>query len=361
MSHRVVINLYDDFLIIPRHPASQGWPTFETKEFFVNQEPRQVRFSRRQLLKTTAVAAGLTAAASAGSVFAKAPIVGNQTISIHRMKLGSFEVTTVLDGYLEIDPRLLNATPEMVTRLLAAADLPYGPIRTPVNTFLVNTGEKLVLLDCGGAKLVGPGTGRLVQGLAAAGVEPSQIDEVYITHCHGDHLHGAVNADGTALFSNAILRIAQQDVDYWLNPEVEAAAPAAQKGRFVPAKRAKAAYGERLKPFKAGEELTTGITSVAAAGHTPGHTCYMVTSGTARMLAIGDMIHVAPVQFAQPEVTIAFDWEQAKASATRISVFDMVAKENILIAAVHLPFPGLGTLRKDGASFAYTPMSWRLF
>lgn len=327
----------------------------------MSQQRHVDQLSRRQLLKTTAAVVGLAVAASAGSVFAKAPIVGNQTISIHRMKLGNFEVTTILDGYLEIDPRLLNATPEMVTRLLAAADLPYGPIRTPVNTFLVNTGEKLVLLDTGGAKLVGPGTGRLVEGLAAAGVEPSQIDEVYITHCHGDHLHGTVKADGTALFPNAILRIAQQDVDYWLSPELEAAAPAAQKGRFVPAKRAKAAYGDRLKPFKQGEELTPGIMSVAAVGHTPGHTCYMVTSGTARMLAIGDMIHVAPVQFTQPEVTIAFDWEQAKASSTRISVFDMAAKENILIAAVHLPFPGLGTLRKEGTSYAYTPMSWRLF
>ena len=324
-------------------------------------KPQYDQFLRRQLLKTTAAAAGLAAFAPVTSVFAKAPMAGSQTISIHRMKLGNFEVTTILDGYLEIDPRLLNAPPEMVTRLLAAADLPYGPIRTPVNTFLINTGEKLVLLDAGGAKLVGPGTGRLTQGLAAAGVEPSQIDEVYITHCHGDHLHGTVNADGTALFPNAILRIAQQDVDYWLSPEVEEAAPAAQKGRFVPAKRAKAAYGDRLKPFKQGEELTAGITSVSAVGHTPGHTCYMVTSGTARMLAIGDMIHVAPVQFEQPEVTIAFDWEQLKASATRISVFDMAAKENILIAAVHLPFPGLGTLRKEGSSFAYTPMSWRLF
>ena len=305
---------------------------------------------RRQLLRAAA-AAGL-ATTTAASVLAKAPMVGSQTISIHRMKLGNFEVTTILDGYLEIDPRLLNATPEMVTRLLAAADLPYGPIRTPVNTFLVNTGEKLVLLDAGGATLVGPGTGRLTQGLAAAGVEPSQIDEVYITHCHGDHLHGTVKADGSALFSNAVLRIAQQDVDYWLSADVEAAAPAAQKARFVPAKRAKAAYGDRLRPFKQGEELTPGITSVAAVGHTPGHTCYMVTSGTARMLAIGDMIHVAPVQFAQPEVTIAFDWEQPKASSSRISMFDMAAKENILIAAVHLPFPGLGTLRKEGSSFA---------
>jgi glyoxylase-like metal-dependent hydrolase (beta-lactamase superfamily II) len=323
-----------------------------------------MKTTRRHLLTAVSSAVGLSLAGLTGiasPAFAKAPMAGNQVISVHRMQLGKFEVTTILDGFIELDPKLLNAPQDMVQRLMEAANLPYGPIRTPVNTFLVNTGDKLVLLDTGGAKFLGPNAGRLVQGLAAAGVEPSQIDEVYITHMHGDHLHGAVTPEGSALFPNAILRIAQQDVDYWLNPEVEAAAPAAQKGRFMPAKRAKAAYGDRLKPFKQGEELTPGITSVAAVGHTPGHSCFMVQSGTAKMLAIGDLIHIAPVQFAAPEVTIAFDWEQPKASSTRMNIFDMAVKENILIAAVHLPFPGLGTLKKEGKSYAYTPMSWRLF
>ena len=320
-----------------------------------------MQIKRRHMLKVASAAAGLAAMASSLPSFAKAPMAGNQVISVHRLKLGNFEVTTILDGYIELDPRLLNAPPEMVQSLMEAANLPYGPIRTPVNTFLVNTGDKLVLLDTGGAKFLGPTAGRLVQGLAAAGVEPAQIDEIYITHMHGDHLHGAVTPEGAALFPNAVLRIAQQDVDYWLNPDIEAAAPAAQKGRFIPAKRAKAAYGDRLKPFKPGDELTTGIASVSAAGHTPGHTCFMVTSGSAKMMAIGDLIHIAPVQFAHPEVAIAFDWEQAKASSSRTNLFELAAKENILIAAVHLPFPGLGTLRKEGKSYAYTPMSWRLF
>ncbi len=320
-----------------------------------------MKIQRRHILKAASAAAGLAAMGNSLPTHAKAPMAGNQVISVHRMKLGDFEVTSILDGYIELDPRLLNAPPERVQRLMEAANLPYGPIRTPVNTFLVNTGEKLVLLDTGGAKFLGPTAGRLVQGLAAAGIEPAQVDEIYITHMHGDHLHGAVTPEGAALFPNAVLRIAQQDVDYWLNPDVEAAAPAAQKGRFMPAKRAKAAYGDRLKPFKQGEVLTPGIASVAAVGHTPGHTCYLVTSGSAKMLAIGDLIHIAPVQFASPEVTISFDWEQPKASAARINLFDMAAKDNILIAAVHLPFPGLGTLRKEGTSYAYTPLSWRLF
>jgi glyoxylase-like metal-dependent hydrolase (beta-lactamase superfamily II) len=313
---------------------------------------------RRQLLQSAGAAALATAMPAA---FAKAPLANGQVISVHRMKLGTFEVTTILDGFIEADPRLLNAPQDLVKSLLEAAQLPYGPVRIPVNTFLVNTGDKLVLIDTGGAKLIGPNAGRLTQGLAAAGIEPSQIDEVFITHMHGDHLHGAVTPEGTALFPNANLRISQPDVDYWANPEVEAKAPADQKGRFVAAKRAKAAYGERLKPFLLGSELIPGIQSVAAVGHTPGHSCYMVTSGNARMLAIGDLIHIAPVQFSRPDVTIAFDWEQPTARGARQQIFDMAAKEDILIAAVHLPFPGLGHLRKEGTSYTYAPQSWRLF
>ncbi len=313
---------------------------------------------RRQLLQSAGAAAMATAMPA---VFAKAPMANGQVISVHRMKLGNFEVTSILDGFIEADPRLLNAPQELVKSLLEAAQLPYGPVRIPVNTFVVNTGEKLVLIDAGGAKLIGPNAGRLTQGLAAAGMEPSQIDEVFITHMHGDHLHGTVTPEGTALFPNANLRISQPDVDYWANPEVEAKAPADQKGRFVAAKRAKAAYGDRLKPFLLGSELVPGIQSVASVGHTPGHSCYMVTSGNARMLAIGDLIHIAPVQFSRPDVTIAFDWEQPTARGARQQIFDMAAKEDILIAAVHLPFPGLGHLRKEGTSYTYAPQSWRLF
>lgn len=313
---------------------------------------------RRQILKAIA-AAGMFAGMPVA--MARAPMADSQVPSVHRLKLGAFEVTTILDGFIEADPKLLNAPPELVKTLLEAASLTYGPVRIPVNTFLVNTGEKLVLLDTGGATMLGPTAGRLVQGLAVAGIEPSQIDEVYITHMHGDHLHGAVMHDGRPLFHNAVLRVSQPDVDFWTNPEVEAAAPPEQRGRFMAAKRAKAAYGDRFKPFEPGAQLTQGITSVPTAGHTPGHSCYMVTSGNAKMLAIGDLIHIAPVQFPRPDITIAFDWAQPMARGARQEIFDRVAQENILVAAVHLPFPGLGHLRKDADSFIYTPLSWRLF
>ena len=318
--------------------------------------------TRRSFVFAGAAGASLTILpALIPTAHGKAPMAGSQAISVHRMKLGNFEVTAMLDGYIDVPPTVLQADQELVKTLLMQGGWPAAPMRLPVNTFLVNTGDKLVLLDAGGAKLIGPGAGRLPQCLTAAGLTPEQIDEVYITHCHGDHLHGTVTPEGGRMFPNAIVRIAKPDLDYWGSAAEEAKAPENQRGRWMPAKRAIAAYGDRIKPFNLGDELTPGIKSVDAAGHTPGHSCYMISSGSARMLAIGDTMHVAPVQFPRPEITVAFDWDQAKARSTRKSIFDTVAADGTPIAAVHLPFPGIGRLRKNGEAFVFEPAPWQLF
>jgi glyoxylase-like metal-dependent hydrolase (beta-lactamase superfamily II) len=308
---------------------------------------------------------GLAAAAApvAGPAFAKAPMGAGTAVSAHRMKLGDFEVTTLLDGFIDLPPAVLLGDQDLVKRHLEAAGLWGSPIRTAVNSFLVNTGAKLVMIDCGGARMLGPTAGRMPQALAQLGIDPGQVDEVYITHMHGDHLHGAVTPEGAKLFPNAVLRIAKADVDYWANPAVEAAAPDNQKGRFVAAKRAVAAYGDRLQPFELGAELTPGIRSVPAVGHTPGHSCYLVTSGTAKLLLLGDTMHVAPVQFPRPEITVGFDYNQDAARSRRRELFEMAVRENMLIGAVHLPFPGIGRLRtgSNASGFVYEPMPWQLY
>jgi glyoxylase-like metal-dependent hydrolase (beta-lactamase superfamily II) len=288
-------------------------------------------------------------------------MAAGQGLGVHRMKLGEFEVTTLLDGFLDIPPTVLMGDPELLKQALASAGLGSSAIRLPVNTFLVNTGEKLVLIDAGGARMLGPTAGRLPQAMAQAGIDPGQVDEVYITHMHGDHLHGTVTPEGARLFPNAVLRIARLDVEYWGSAAVEAAAPENQKGRFVAAKRAIAAYGDRLVPFELGAELTPGIRSVSAVGHTPGHSCYMVQSGNARLLLLGDAMHVAPVQVPRPEITVGFDWNQPMARAARRQLFEMAARENILIGAVHVTFPGIGRLRQSGEGFAFDALPWQLY
>jgi glyoxylase-like metal-dependent hydrolase (beta-lactamase superfamily II) len=315
-----------------------------------------MNISRRTVLSA------LSTLAAPSISWAAAPLTGGQQVSVHRMKLGTFEVTTMLDGYIDVPTGVLQGDAGHIKEHLEAVGQKMdAPIRLPVNTFLVNTGNKLVLIDAGGAKLLGPTAGRLPMCLAAAGHTPEQIDEVYITHMHGDHLHGTVTPEGGRLFPNAVIRIAREDLDYWANPQIEAAAPDNQKGRFVAAKRAVAAYGDRIKSFTLGEELTAGIRSVSAVGHTPGHSCYMVESAGQKLLLLGDLMHVAPVQFPRPEITVGFDWNQDTARGARKALFEQVAREKILVGAVHVAFPGIGRLRQAGGGYAFDPMPWQLF
>ncbi len=315
--------------------------------------------ARRSFLQQATSAAAL---ATVPAAFAAAPMSAGTAVSAHRMKLGAFEVTTILDGFIDLPPTVLQGDADVIKRSLETAGLAFAPMRTSVNCFLVNTGAKLVMIDCGGAKMLGPNAGRMPQALAQLGIDAAQVDEVYITHMHGDHLHGAVTPEGAKVFPNAVLRIAKPDLDYWASAAVEAAAPADQKGRFVAAKRALAAYGDRLQAFELGTELTPGIRSVAAVGHTPGHSCYLLSSGEAKLLLLGDTMHVAAVQFPRPEITVLFDFRQDQARSRRQELFDMAVNDNLLIGAVHLPFPGIGRLRKrDGGGYAYDPLPWQLY
>ncbi len=314
--------------------------------------------SRRQFLSQLIAASSACAAAP---LFAAAPLAAGMGLSVHRMKLGSFEVTTVLDGFIELPTAVLQGDADVIKRAMEAGGLAAAPIRTAVNCFLVNTGAKLVMVDCGGAKMLGPTAGRMPQALAQLGISPDQVDEVYVTHMHGDHLHGAVTPEGGKVFPNAVVRIAKEDVAYWGSPAVEAAAPENQKGRFAAAKRAMAAYGDRLQPFELGSELTPGIRSVPAVGHMPGHSCYLVTSGAAKLLLLGDTMHVGPVQFARPEITVMFDFRQDDARKRRQELFEMAVKEDMLIGAVHLPFPAIGRLRKRDAGYAYEALPWQMY
>jgi glyoxylase-like metal-dependent hydrolase (beta-lactamase superfamily II) len=312
--------------------------------------------SRRTLLS------GVSILAAPSISWGSAPMAGGQHIGVHRMKLGKFEVTTMLDGFIDVPTTVLQGDAAHIREHLAAVGQKMdAPIRLPVNTFLINTGNKLVLIDAGGAKMLGPTAGRLPQCLAAAGHAVEQIDEIYITHMHGDHLHGTVTPEGKKMFPNAVLRIAKADLDYWTSPQVEAAAPEAQKGRFVAGKRAVAAYGDSLKPFELGTELTPGIRSVSAVGHTPGHSCYMVESDGQKLLLLGDLMHVASVQFPRPEITVGFDWDQNTARGARKTLFEQVTKEKILVGAVHVAFPGIGLLRTSGTGYAFDPLPWQLF
>ena len=304
--------------------------------------------------------AAVCAAFTAGSTFAAAPQVKTQAPGYYRVMLGDFEVTALSDGTvpLPMDKLLTNTRPGQVDKALKR-DFLKVPLDTSVNGYLVNTGSKLVLIDTGAANLFGPTLGNLIANLKAAGYQPEQVDEIYITHMHADHVGGLMAGDKLA-FPNATVRADQHDADFWLSKANLDKAPADAKGFFQGAMASLNPYvaAGKFKPFDGDTELVPGIKAVAARGHTPGHSTYLVESQGQKLALWGDLMHVAAVQFAQPSVTIQFDTDSQAAAAQRKRAYAAAVKQGYLVGSAHLSFPGLGHLRRDGTGYAWVPVNY---
>lgn len=291
---------------------------------------------------------------------AAAPAPKTQAPGWYRMLLGDFEVTALSDGTvpLEVKKLLTNTTPTRVDALLKRAFL-ADPVETSVNAYLVNTGTKLVLIDAGAGTLFGPTLGGLVANLKAAGYQPEQVDEVYITHMHPDHVGGLVAA-GAPAFPQAIVRADRRDADFWLAQATLDAAPESDKGFVRGAMASLNPYvaAGRFEPFDGAGELVPGIRAVPTYGHTKGHTMYVVESKGQVLAVLGDLMHVAAVQFPEPAVTIRFDTDPKRAAIERKRVYADSAARRHWLAVAHLPFPGIGHIRPDGHGYVYVPANY---
>lgn len=293
-------------------------------------------------------------------VQAAAPMVKTQAPGFYRMALGDFEVTALFDGSFDLPVDKLLKQPAAKTDAALAKHFQSLPVETSVNGFLINTGTKLILIDTGTGGYSGPTSGTLLANLKAAGYRPDQIDDIFITHMHGDHV-GGLSHDGVAVFPKAVVHAGKGDVDHYLSQAEMDKAPADSKDGFKTAMAAFAPYQAtgRLQPIAADGEIVPGVRSWATPGHTPGHTSYVVESKGAKMIVTGDLIHVAAVQFDDPSVTIAFDSDTRAAEAARQKVFAQAARDGTLIAAAHLQFPGMGHLAVNGKGYTYEPVNYQ--
>src|SRR5262245_18147990 len=265
-----------------------------------------------------AAAASLAPFAAAAVTKAAAPVSGQQAPGFYRTKIGNYEVTVLLDGVrpvkLENSP-IRNAKLEDVKAVLAASHLPTDAIGFYFHPIVVNTGSKLVLIDTGnGPGSRQTGTGRLPDNLAAAGIDPKTVDVVIISHFHGDHISGVRNADGTLAFPNAELMVPAKEWGFWTDEGAASRAPQGQQATF---RNTALIFGPTAKDtpanvtkFDWGKELVPGITAQDTNGHTPGHTSFLITSGSASLLYQADVTAgYAPLQFPNPSWLVGGDMD----------------------------------------------------
>lgn len=314
---------------------------------------------KKLALAVSLVSSGIFTVLGSSTAIAAAPMVKTPAPGYYRLMLGSFEVTAVSDGTVNLPVDKLLVEPEEKTRQALSQVFLKAPLETSVNAYLVNTGSKLVLIDTGAGGLFGPTLGKLAANIKAAGYEPSQVDDIFITHMHGDHV-GGLATEGKLNFPNATVHADGREAAFWLTKANMDKASEDKKGMYQGAMSSVNPYlsAKKFQPFNGSAELVPGIKSYSNYGHTEGHTVYVIESEGQQLYLIGDLIHVTAVQLDHPEVTIAFDTDQKEAAKARDKVFTEAAQKGVLVGASHIQFPGLGHVKKKGKSFEWIPVNF---
>ncbi len=328
-----------------------------------------VQLTRRQMLvgtAATAVAAALPFAASSPAV-AAAPPVGRQVPGVYRYKVGSIEVTVVVDGINRLpvtDSFVLNAKKDEVNAALAAAFMKKDVFIGPYNPIIVNTGTRLALIDTGTGEAAYRNTrgmnGQFLTNLAAAGIDANTIDTVIISHYHGDHVNGLLKSDNSLAFPNAEILVPAPEHKYWMDDgEMSRASRPRIEGLFKNVRRVmRGEVLKRLRTYEWEREIIPGVMAVGTPGHSPGHTCHIITSGANKVYVQGDLTH-APFLFVRnPGWHPYFDHDPIQAEAMRRKVYDMLVAEKMLVQGFHYPFPALAHVEKTATGYREVPVAW---
>ncbi len=259
------------------------------------------------------------------------------------LDVDSLVITLLLEGQgLGETELLIGATEEMLKQTA-----PDGTFPIATNVFLVEMGDKAILFDTGYGS-------ELFNNLKAYGKAVADIDAIMLTHMHGDHI-GALLRDNEKSFASAELYIPKPEYDYWMSDEAMLKQPENQRDGFVNARNVINAYKDKLHLFVPGaidgtDELLPGIRSIAAYGHTPGHTGYMLESSGSKIFIWGDLTHAMAVQMPYPEVAVNYDMDPVEAVKSRQQLLNYLSENKIRIAGMHIQFPAIGNVKKNKAN-----------
>ncbi|NEI05238.1 MBL fold metallo-hydrolase (plasmid) [Rhizobium ruizarguesonis] len=317
----------------------------------------------RTLLFSTTVAL-LTAVSAPTFAVDNAPATARyqQVTDSYSFPLGDLRITALSDGTVPQDLyKLLIGTSHAHTDDLLDKEFLANPVEASINAFLIQDGTRTILVDTGSGDLFGPGNGgKLLDSLSGVGVKAGDVTDILITHIHTDHTGGLVR-DGRPAFPNATAHVGAPDLKFFLDPSNARKTGYADQ-YFDEAAKTIGVYEKlgKAKTFGDGDTILPGIATSLHPGHTPGSAFFTVTSKGRSMTFIGDVIHVAAVQFPDPNVTIVYDVKPRDAASVRKETFSDFAARRELVAAPHLPFPGIGYIRVEGpGSFSWHPVQYR--
>ena len=313
--------------------------------------------TRRSLLS----AGALGATGLALPAFAAAPMAKLQGPGAYRYKLGDYQLTALYDGiwYLPIDDKFVhNASGAQVNEALAAAFLPPRVLPISFTALLVNTGAKLILIDTGTAGQITDTAGVMLDNLKVAGVRPADIDTILISHFHPDHIDGIKTKDGVKVFPNAEIFVPEPEWAFWMDDANMGRTSGTVHRYFLNARRIFSDIAKEVHRFKPGTEVAPGIESIAAYGHTPGHTAFAIHSGSQSMLAMSDTVREPFLFVRHPQWQPSYDMDGPLAAETRTKMLDRAAADRMPVEAYHFPFPACGHIVKTASGFELAPSMW---
>lgn len=264
---------------------------------------------------------------------------------VFRFKIGALDAVALRDGEIHVpnDGKTVGVgqSRQAIADLLAAAGASTETIDFSIQPLLVHDGARLLLFDAGAGAAPFAQAGHLPASLRAAGLAPAQVTDIFISHGDPDHVGGLVTPAGALAFPRAAIHMSAPEWD------------AVRKGAEQPALLA--VIAPKVVTFEPGSTLLPEVTAVDAHGHTPGHSMYLIGSGSELLLYVGDSAHHSIVSVQRPDWTIAFDQDAATAQAFRRALLQRAADHHLRLYAVHFPFPGLGGVRANGDGFVWIP------